>query len=157
MSKYNDAVKLMEERFGQEKDVVISLATIALSPSENGRPRPAVRNIDAYYEDGAFYAVTYAKSGKMRQIEQNPEVALDVCHEWFTASGAGENLGWVLDPKNADMRAKLRKVFSEWYDFANNEQDPHCVILKIRLVSGLLLKDHGAVRYEIDFVNQTAV
>ena len=155
MSKYETAVSIMEERFGNEKDVIISLATIANAPSENV-PRPAVRNINAYYEDSVFYAVTYAESNKMRQIASNPEVAVDVCSEWFTASGTGENLGWVLDPKNADIREKLRKVFAEWYDHANNEQDQNCCILAIRLKNGMLIKDHGAERYEIDFANKTA-
>ena len=155
MSKYETAVSIMEERFGNEKDVIISLATIEYAPTENG-PAPAVRNIDAYYEDGVFYAVTYAKSNKMRQIASNPEIAIDVCNEWFTASGIGENLGWVLDPKNAGLRTKLRRVFAEWYDFANNEQEQNCCILAIRLKKGVLIKDHGAERYEIDFVNKTA-
>lgn len=156
MSKYEEASKLMEERFGNEKDVIISLATIARYPNEEGKPRPSVRNIDAYYEDGAFYAVTYGMSNKMQQIAQNSEVAIDVCHEWFTANGAGKNIGWVLDPKNADIRTKLRKVFAAWYDHANNEQDQNCCILEIRLTSGVLIKDHGAVRYQIDFANKTA-
>ena len=155
MTKYETAVSIMEERFGDGKDVVISLATIDDVSEENG-PRPAVRNIDAYFEDGVFYAVTNAKSNKMRQIAKNPEVAVDVCYEWFTASGIGENLGWVLDPKNAGLRTKLRRVFAEWYDFANNEQDQNCCILAIRLKKGVLIKDHGAERYEIDFVNKTA-
>ena len=156
MSRYDEAVKIMEERFGNEKDVIISLATIARQPNKEGKPRPAVRNIDAYYEDGAFYAVTYAKSGKMLQIADNPEVAIDVCNEWFTANGTGKNLGWVLDPQNAEMRAKLRRVFAAWYDHANNEQDKNCCILEIRLADGVLIKDHHAVRYEIDFVNKTS-
>jgi uncharacterized pyridoxamine 5'-phosphate oxidase family protein len=42
-------MKLLDERFG--KDVVISLATI------NGN-RPAVRNVNSFYEGGAFYTVT---------------------------------------------------------------------------------------------------
>lgn len=41
-----EAEKIMIERFG--KDTVIALATI-----ENGVPY--VRNVNAYYENGAFY------------------------------------------------------------------------------------------------------
>lgn len=36
-------------------------------------PRPAVRDIDAYYEDGVFYGVTYALSNKMKEISANSE------------------------------------------------------------------------------------
>lgn len=64
MVKLNqEAEKIMRERFG--KDTVIALATI-----ENGVPY--VRNVNAYYENGAFYIITYALSNKIKQIENNP-------------------------------------------------------------------------------------
>ena len=53
----------------------------------------------------------WAKSNKMQQIAQNKEVAFTVCFEGISGNGIGENLGWVLDPKNAELRAKLRKAF----------------------------------------------
>ncbi|MDE6596651.1 MAG: pyridoxamine 5'-phosphate oxidase family protein, partial [Oscillospiraceae bacterium] len=70
--------KIMEERFG--KDSIIALATV-----ENGTPY--VRNVDGYYEDGAFYVLTHVLSYKMKQIEKNPVVA--IAGEWFTAHGVG--------------------------------------------------------------------
>lgn len=48
MSKYENAMKLMEERCGNGKEEVIALATISLSPSAAGNPRPAVRMVCAY-------------------------------------------------------------------------------------------------------------
>ncbi len=152
MSKYEEGLKIIEERFGN-KDNFISLATIATEPSADGNPMPIVRDVDAYYEDGVFYVVTYAKSNKMRQIAQNKEVAFSAI-DWFSGNGIGENLGWVLDPKNAEIRTKLRTVFAEWYDFANNESDENCCILAIRITRGTVIKDHGAVRYNMDFVNK---
>jgi len=110
MSKYDDEMKALNEKFGN-KDGLISLSTIARLPNADGNSRPDARIVDAYYEDGAFYTVTYATSNKMQQIAQNPEVAVCVFVEKFTASGIGENLGWVRDEKNADIMAKLR-VFS---------------------------------------------
>ena len=157
MNVYEEATKLMEESFGNEQDEIISLATIDRHPGADGRPRPAVRNVDSYYEDGAFYIMTYALSNKMQQIAENPEVAVDVCHKWFTANAIGINRGWVMKPENAELRSKLRKVFAPWYDMANNEQDENCCILEVRLTKGVLIKDHHAVRYEIDFTNRTAV
>jgi len=152
MSKYEEGLKIIEERFGN-KDNFISLATIATEPSADGNPMPIVRDVDAYYEDGVFYVVTYAKSNKMRQIAQNKEVAFSAI-DWFSGNGIGENLGWVLDPKNAEIRTKLRTVFAEWYDFANNESDENCCILAISITRGTVIKDHGAVRYNMDFVNK---
>ena len=146
MSKYDDAMKLMAERFS--KDSLIAIATT------DGK-RLYNRTVDAYWQNGAFYVSTYALSNKMKQIEANPQVA--VCAvDWFSGHGAGKNLGWVLEPQNAEIRAKLREAFV-WYDQANNEQDKNCCILEIRLSDGMLIKDHHAIRYQIDFANQSAL
>ena len=77
---------LMKERFG--KDSILSLATCVEGV-------PYVRN--GYYEDGAFYIITYGLSNKMKQLEKNPLVA--VSGEWFTAHGIGENLGYIYTAK----------------------------------------------------------
>lgn len=146
MNKYENAMNIMTERFG--KDNLIAIATTDGECLYN-------RMVDAYYEDGAFYISTYALSNKVKQIESNPEVA--VCAvDWFSGRGNGLNLGWVLDPQNAEIRLKLREAFV-WYDDANNEQDPNCCILEIRLMDGMLIKDHHAIRYQIDFTNKSAL
>ena len=49
-----EAKKIMMERFG--KDTVIALATIE-------KEVPYVRYVNAYYENGAFYIITYAIRG----------------------------------------------------------------------------------------------
>ncbi len=153
MNRYEEAMKLLNEKVGN-KDGLISLSTIALDPGVDGKSRPAARIVDAYYEDGAFYTVTYATSGKMRQIAQNPEVAICVIVENFTADGIGENLGWVCDEKNAEMMKKLRTVFAAWYNEANNDEDPNTCLLRIRLTKGLWNDAHKGIRNEIDFVNK---
>ncbi len=154
MSRYEEGLKIIEERCGNGKDNFITLSTIAMEPNADGKPRPYVRDVDAYYDDGVFYVTTYAKSKKMQQINQNNEVAFSVCTEWFSGNGIGENLGWVLDPKNAELRTRLREVFANWYDIANNEQDENCIILAIRITRATVIKDHGAVRYHMDFENK---
>jgi general stress protein 26 len=139
MTKYEEALKIMDERFGH--DCLISVATI------DGK-RPAVRIVNSYYEDGSFYTVTYALSNKMKQIINNPEVA--ICGEWFTAHGTGENIGHPGDEKNLELMMKLREVFKEWYyNGHTNEEDPHTCILRIRLTDGVLYS-HGR-KFEIDF------
>lgn len=155
MSMFQEGMKLIEEQFGNGKDNVISLGTIARETTPDGKPRPVVRSVNAYYEDGTFYVVTYAKSNKMLQIAQNQEVSVSGCLEMFTANGVGENLGWVLDPKNAELRTKLRTAFADWYDMANNEKDKDCCILAIRLTKGTLNVNHWEKLYHLDFVNQT--
>ncbi len=157
MSKYEEGLKLIEEKFGNGKDNIIALATIAREPGANGKPRPIVREVDAYYEDGVFYVTSYGKSNKMLQISDNSEVSIAVCSEWFTANGIGENLGWVLDPKNVEIRTKLRTAFAQWYDIANNEKDEGCCILAIRLTRGTLNINHWEKLYHLDFVNKTTM
>lgn len=133
------AEAILKERFGH--DTLLSLATI------DGNI-PSVRIVNSYYENGAFYTVTYALSNKMRHIEKNPTVA--VCGEWFTAHGIGENIGHPCDSANAELAQKLRAVFAAWYDNGHtDESDPNTCILRIRLTDGLLLS-HGT-RYDIDF------
>ena len=79
----SEAEKILSERFG--KDNVIALATI-----ENDLPY--VRNVNAFYEDRAFYIITHALSNKMKQLAENPHAAIS--GEWFTAHGIGINLGY---------------------------------------------------------------
>lgn len=157
MTQFEEGFQLLDEKFGNGKDNIISLATIAREPGANGAARPVVRAIDAYYEDGVFYVSTNARSNKMLQIAANPEVSVASGTEMFTASGTGENLGWVLDPKNAALRLKLRATFAAWYDMANNEQDENCCILAIRLSKGTLNVNHWEKLYHMDFVNKSTM
>ena len=133
------ALKILNERFG--KDTVISLGTI------NG-DYPAIKYVNAFYENGAFYVITYALSNKMRQINQNPNVSL--CAEWFTARGKGEDLGYFGSEENKQIAQTLRREFSSWIDNGhNNFDDVNTIILKIKLEEAVLFS-HGT-RYDIVF------
>lgn len=130
---------IIQERFG--KDSLIALATV-------DGDIPAVRTVNTVYIDGAFYVVTYALSGKMKQIAKKTTVA--ICGDWFTAHGVGENLGHVLLEENQNIMEKLRTAFSAWYNNGHtNEADPNTCLLKIRLTDGVLFS-HGT-RYDIEF------
>jgi len=158
MTKYENAMKLMGERCGNaDKDNLIALATISLSANAFGNPRPAVRMVDAYYEDGMFYVSTGARKGKMSEIEKNNEVAIGGI-DWFVASGTAENLGWVKDEKNAEIRAKMKKIFV-WFDDHGNEDSRDSIVLRITLTNGTIIDNdqkYGEWKYEVDFVNKTA-
>lgn len=126
----------MKERFG--KDTVIALATV-----EN--EVPFVRYVNAYYEDGAFYIITYALSNKMNHMKNNPVVA--IAGEWFTAHGRGIDLGYFGKEENVQIAEKLKKAFSAWINNGhNNLNDENTIILRVELTDGLLLL-HGT-RYE---------
>lgn len=132
----SDAEKIMNERFG--RDTVIALATVE-------HETPYVRNVNAYYENGSFYAITYALSNKMKQMEKNANVA--IAGDWFTAHGKGENLGYFGSEENRVIAEKLRSVFAGWIGNGDNDfDDENTVIMRIRLTDGLLLS-HGT-RYE---------
>ena len=129
--------RILDRRFG--KDMLIALATTV----EGG---PYVRAVNSYYEDGCFYVITHALSGKMQQMAENPRAA--ICGEWFTAHGIGENMGHVKE--HPALYGKLREVFAAWIDGGHvDETDPGTVILRIQLTDGVLFS-HGT-RYEIDF------
>ncbi len=131
--------EIMVERFGG--DSLIALATAANNI-------PYVRNVNSYYENGAFYALTYGVSDKMKQIAVNPVVA--VAGEWFSAHGRGVNLGWFGSPENAPIADKMRTVFAGWINNGhNNFEDRNTVILRIDLTDGVLFS-HGR-RFDIDF------
>ena len=134
--------KIMVERF--EKDNIIALATV-----EDGTPH--VRNVNAYYEDSCFYIITYGLSNKMRQIKNNPTVA--IAGDWFTAHGVGINLGYFGKDENKDIAEKLTKAFYTWIDNGhNNFEDENTCILCVKLTDGVLF-NHGT-RYEIDFTEE---
>jgi hypothetical protein len=151
LNTYQEGFRLLEEKFGNGKDNLIALGTIGIESGSDGSPRPIVRVVDAYYEEGVFYVTTNAKSNKMRQIAENQQISIASSTEMFTASGLGENLGWVLDPKNVTLRSKLRTSFSAWYDTANNEKDENCCILALRLQKGTLNINHWEKLYHLDF------
>ena len=129
----------MDERFGC--DTLISLATL-------NEGEPAVRIVNSYYEKGSFYTITHALSNKMHQIGRNP--AVTICGEWFTATGVGENLGYIGDKKKEALADKLRTALAQWYSNGHtDESDPNTIILRIRLNKALLFS-HGT-RYDMDF------
>ena len=137
LTKEVEAILL--ERFG--KDSIVALATSIDNI-------PYVRSVDAFYEDRAFYVLTYGLSSKIKQIEQNPTVALS--GEWFTAQGKGINLGYFGEADNSHIANKMKQVFSAWIDNGhNNFDDVNTCILCIRLSKGILFSN--GTRYEIDF------
>ena len=136
------AREIMRERFG--RDSLIALATV-----EDGLPW--VRTVNAYYEDGAFYVLANTHTNKMRQIAKEPRVA--VCGDWFTGHGAAQDMGQMLEPRNAAILAKLRATFASWYDNGHmDENDPASHILRVRMTDGVLFS-HGT-RYDLDFTEE---
>ena len=134
-----EAEAILMERFS--RDCVIALATVC-------NDRPYVRSVNAFYENGAFYVLTYALSGKMQQLAVNPHAA--IAGEWFTASGRGVNMGCFGKKENRHIAEKMRRIFAEWIGNGHTDlNDENTVILKIELTEGVLMS-HGK-RYEIDF------
>ncbi len=131
--------KILLERFG--KDSIIALATTLDNV-------PYVRNVNAFYEDGCFYILTYGLSNKMKQIQKNPNVA--IAGDWFTAQGKGVNLGYFGKEENVSIAEKMREVFAGWIDNGHNDfADENTCILRIELTKGILFSK--GTRYELDF------
>ena len=131
--------KILIERFGN--DNIIALATTV----DN---KPYVRSVNSFYENGSFYVLTYGLSNKMKQIHQNPCVA--IAGDWFTANGQGINLGYFGDKENKKIADKMFVIFSEWINNGhNNFEDKNTCILQIKLKDGVLFSQ--GTRYDIDF------
>lgn len=146
MGGFADGLKLLDECCGGGKDNVLSHGTIAITGDDDAFPCPAVRDVDAFYEDGVFYLATNAQSNKMLQIARNSKVAFSVHFAGICGNGTASNLGWVLQPENAAIREKLRNAFANWYDDANDEEDPNCVILAVKVTKIVVFREHGSVR-----------
>ena len=131
--------KILIDRFGN--DNIIALATTV----DN---KPYVRSVNSFYENGSFYVLTYGLSNKMKQIAENPNVAIS--GEWFTANGKGINLGYFGDKENKKIANKMLVIFSEWINNGhNNFEDKNTCILQIKLTDGVLFSQ--GTRYDIDF------
>lgn len=143
MSTYEKSLDVLVELFG--KDYQFALAT----SKENV---PSVRFIDTYYEDGAFYMVTYAKSQKVIEMCGNEKVAL--CNKLYKFIGTAHLLGHPLKDENRNIRSKLIEVFSPWYFKHNNENDENMCYVKIELGSGFFYND--GTGYKVDFHTKTA-
>lgn len=127
MNYFDEAVTVMKELYGH--DVAMPLATV------NG-DKANIRVINAYYKENAFYITTYALSNKMKEIETNPNVALN--HNLFVAHGIGENIGNPLEERNRDLREELKQVFFTFYDKHVCEEEPNTCILKVDLTDALV-------------------
>lgn len=135
MTSFEKGLSVLESLFA--KDYQFALAT----SSDNN---PSVRFIDTFYDDGAFYIVSYAKSQKVKEIEKNPNVAM--CNKLYRFSGRAFNIGHPLLEQNLAIREKLIKVFESWYFLHNNEADPNMCYLKVELKQGFFYKDGTGYR-----------
>lgn len=136
------AMDALDELFS--KDCIFALATTNTS-------RPAVRSVDTYYEDGAFYIVTSANSAKVRDFEICNKVAM--CSQAYRFEGLARNIGHPLAAENSVIREKLIQVFAPWYFKHNNENDSAMCYVKIELQHGFFYKD--GTGYNIDFDKKT--
>lgn len=143
MDYYEEGLQMMKELYGH--DVAMPLATV-----REGKAN--LRVVNAYYKDKAFYITTYALSNKMKEIADNPYVALN--HSLFVAHGVGKNIGNPLEEQNREIREELRQVFSAFYDKHVNEQDANTCILKVELTDALVFGNN--LKYFINFEKGTA-
>lgn len=141
MDEFKKSLEVMEELFS--KDYQFALATA-------NNNVPSVRFIDTYYDNRAFYVVTYAKSQKVLEIENNKNIAL--CNKLYRFNGKAYNIGHPLEEKNLIIREKLIKAFEPWYFAHNNENDENMCYIKIELKDGFFYKD--GIGYKVDFINE---
>ncbi len=133
-----EIIKIMNKRFGH--DCLIALATC-----ENNIP--TVSTLNAYYENGAFYIMTSAVSKTIRQIENNPDVA--VSDEIFSAHGKAANLGCLCQEDNKEISDRLREIFFKFNYLTRNDPD-NIHIIRVFLTHGTLISEGR--KYNINFL-----
>lgn len=143
MDAYQRCLKAMEELFA--KDCTFSLATARDNV-------PSVRVVDAFFDDGAFYVVTWNESGKAHEIGDNPHVSL--CSGLYRFICTAANIGHPLQPENAGIRAKLIEAFAPWYFRHNDEGSGSMCYLKITPSQGFVYKD--GIGWKVNFAAHTA-
>ncbi|WMJ77298.1 MULTISPECIES: pyridoxamine 5'-phosphate oxidase family protein [unclassified Sedimentibacter] len=143
MTKYEKSLYILEELFA--RDYQFALAT----SNDN---IPSVRFVDTFYDDCAFYIVTYAKSKKVKDIEKNPEISM--CNKLYRFSGIARNIGHPLLEENHAIRQKLIEVFEPWYFAHNDENDENMCYVKIELKQGFFYKED--IGYKVDFEERKA-
>ena len=114
---------------------------------------PSLRYVDTYLYEDCFFIVTYGKSRKVREAEQNPRVAL-CSRQAHAFSGMAKNLGHPCNEENRAIREALVQAFAPWYFKHNNENDPAMCILRIEPETGFFHRD--GIGYQVDFVQRTA-
>ncbi len=143
MNAYEEGLGVLETLFARDYQ-------FAMATSNNNIP--AVRFVDTFYNNGAFYIVTYGKSHKVTDIENNPVISLS--KDLYRFTGIARNIGHPLLKENLKIREKLIKVFEPWYFAHNNENDENMCYIKVDLTRGLFYKD--GTGYKVDFENKTA-
>lgn len=142
-STYDESLQHMEELFGRDSQLALATCVHMI---------PSIRMVDVYYENGAFYIVTNADSQKVKELMDNPHVAL--CKDMMRFQGLAQNLGHPLKKENKDLRDTLIQVFSKWYFKHNKEDDDRMCIVKIRVLRGFIYVD--GIGYQIDMEHQQA-
>lgn len=143
MNVYEKSIEVLTELFN--RDFTFSLATVK-------GDMPAVRVVDTYYDNGAFWVVTYANSNKVNEIIANPRVAL--CNNLYSFKGKAFNVGHPLDKKNQEIREKLIEAFKPWYFAHNNENDENMCFVKVELEYGFFYKNGKG--YKVEFIDKNA-
>lgn len=141
MELFEKSMNLLTELFG--RDYQFSLATV----NDN---KPSLRVVDTYYENGNFWIVTYGLSNKVKDIENNANVAL--CNYLYSFKGKAYNEGHPLKEKNKEIREQLIQVFEPWYFKHNNENDTNMCYIKVELTDGFFYRD--GTGYKVDFMNK---
>ena len=141
MNTYDKSLKVMTELFS--KDLPFYLATAK-------DEIPSLRVVDTYYDNEAFWIVTYRQSNKVIEIECNPNVSL--CSNLYSFKGKAYNAGHPLIDENKAIREKLIEVFKDWYFLHNNEKDEGMCYVKFIPEKGFFYKD--GTGYKANFASR---
>lgn len=134
----SETTAILNERFGQDRLITIGTSVQNI---------PYLRAVNAIYQNGWFYFVTFANSSKMKQMEENPVTA--ICGPWFNGHGTAINLGPVSSKENYEIYLSLRHSFESWMKEGNISSTDDVILCGIQMKTGTLY--HEGQRYDLLF------
>lgn len=140
---FERALQVMNENFGHMVEMCLA------SCSDN---KLSIRDLHAMYIYGKMYVLSKLGNKLMRDIAVCPNVAL--CHGPHAMYGAAVSVGHPCEPKNAELRKRLKREFNLDYNEYVDETNPDMRIVEITLTSAQTYTRFH--HYEIDFVSKTA-
>ena len=138
MTVFEKSVAVLGELFAQSSEFV--LATVRGDV-------PAQRVVRAFYDDGAFWILTHARSNKVQEIEHNSSVSL--CREFHVFSGSAHFMG-----EEQTEPALWNRPAERWYFIPSDDKAEEMGYLRVNVKRAFFHKD--GVGYKVDFAAQTA-
>lgn len=141
MDNYTIAKKILEDNYSD--NTILSFATCGKNMKVKNR------EMNFFYHDKCFYATTPDGCTKLKEVSENPNVALN--KGFLKILGTAMNIGSLFDEENLEIHELVKDKFSSFYSYRIKD---NAMILKISISSAVVTDDKYL--YIADFINERA-